>query len=169
MNNIAYIGIGSNQGDKYKNCTLALEDIRTCEKNHLLKQSSLYLTEPWGYSNQDDFINLVIEIKTSFSPLTLLSFLQEIEKKLAKKINGKWGPRTIDLDILFYNDQKLESPQIIIPHPLLHQRGFVLLPLKEIAPHLTHPIFNQTISQLLDSLSDDKRVIKLDREKLCYV
>ena len=169
MNNTTYIGIGSNQGDKYKNCILAIEDIRTCEKNHLLKQSSFYLTEPWGYSDQDDFINLAIEIKTSFSPLTLLSFLQEIEKKLARKKNGKWGPRTIDLDILFYNDQKLESPQPTIPHPLLHQRGFVLFPLKEIAPYLIHPIFNQTISQLFDSLSDDKRVIKLDRERLCCV
>jgi len=165
-NNTAYIGIGSNQGDKYKNCTLAIEDIRSCEKNHLLKQSSFYLTEPWGYSDQDDFINLAIEIKTSFSPLKLLSFLRKTEKKLAKKINVKWGPRTIDLDILFYNDQKLESPQLTIPHPLLHQRGFVLSPLKEINSHLTHPIFNQTISQLLDSLSDDKRVTKVDRERL---
>ncbi|KPJ56737.1 MAG: hypothetical protein AMJ42_05000 [Deltaproteobacteria bacterium DG_8] len=165
MNNIAYIGIGSNQGDKYKNCTLAIENIGVCERNRLIKQSSFYQTEPWGYREQDDFINLIIKIQTSFSPLDLLFFLQGVESKLRKKKNGKWGPRTIDLDILFYNDQKFESPQLTIPHPLLHQRGFVLLPLKEIAPHLTHPVFNQTISQLLDRLNDDKGVIKLVKER----
>lgn len=169
MDNTAYIGIGSNQGDKYKNCILAIEAISTCEKNHLLQQSSFYLTEPWGYRDQDDFINLAIELKTSFSPLKLLYFLQGIEKKLARDKKGTWGPRTIDLDILFYNDQKLESPQLTLPHPLLHKRGFVLFPLKEIAPYLIHPIFNKTISQFFDSMSDDKRVIKLDGEKLCYV
>lgn len=166
MNNTAYIGIGSNQGDKHKNCTLAVENIRDCERNCPLKHSSFYHTEPWGYSKQDDFINLVIELKTSFSPLELLSFLQGVEKKLGKKKNGKWGPRTIDLDLLLYNDQSLESPQLTIPHPLLHQRGFVLLPLEEIAPQLIHPGFNQTISQLLDKLSDGKSVIKLVKEKL---
>lgn len=169
MSNITYIGIGSNQGDKYKNCMLAIEDICASEKNRLLEQSSCYLTEPWGYREQDDFINLVIELQTSFSPLDLLFFLQGVERKLAKKKNGKWGPRTIDLDILFYNDQRLESSQLIIPHPLLHQRGFVLLPLKEIAPHLIHPVFNQTVSQLLDRLSDDTRIIKLVKERSCYV
>jgi len=163
MSNTTYIGIGSNQGDKYKNCTLAIENICACVSNRLIKRSSFYQTEPWGYREQDDFINLVVKIQTSFSPLELLFFLQGIEKKLRKKKNKKWGPRTIDLDILFYNDQKFESPQLTIPHPLLHQRGFVLLPLKEITPHLIHPVFNQTISQLLDRLSDGKRVIKLFR------
>lgn len=165
MDNITFIGIGSNQGDKYKNCVLAIDNICACEWNRLLKQSSCYLTEPWGYSKQHDFINLVIELQTSFSPHELLSFLQGVEKKLAKKKNGKWGPRTIDLDILFYNNQRLISPQLTIPHPLLHQRGFVLLPLKEISPHLTHPVCNQTVSQLLDRLRDDKRVVKLVKEK----
>jgi len=164
MKNTAYLGIGSNQGDKFKNCTLAIENICTCKRNQLIKQSSFYLTKPWGYKEQDDFINLVIKIQTSFSPLDLLFFSQGIERKLAKEKNDKWGPRTIDLDILFYNDQTFESPQLTIPHPLLHQRGFVLLPLKEIAPHLIHPVFNQTISQLVDRLSNDKCVIKLFKE-----
>jgi len=165
MNNTTYIGIGSNQGDKYKHCTLAIENICACESNRLIKQSSFYLTEPWGYREQDDFINLVIKIQTSFSPFDLLFFLQGVERKLIKNKNDKWGPRTIDLDILFYNDQRLESSQLTIPHPLLHQRGFVLLPLREIAPHLKHPVFNQTISQLLDRLNDGKRVIKLVKER----
>lgn len=165
MYNAVYLGIGSNQGDKYKNCTLAIENICACGNNQLIKQSSFYLTEPWGHREQDDFINLVIKMQTSFSPFDLLFFLQGIERKLIKKKNNKWGPRTIDIDILFYNDQSLESPQLTIPHPLLHQRGFVLIPLKEIAPHLKHPVFNQTISQLLDRLSDGKCVIKFAKEK----
>jgi len=164
MDNIVYIGIGSNQGDKHKNCTVAIEAMCTSESIRLLEQSSFYLTEPWGFKKQDDFINLVIKIDTSLAPLELFSFLQEVEKKLGKKENGKWGPRTIDLDILFYNKQTLESPQLTIPHPLLHQRGFVLIPLQEIDPHLAHPVFNRTISQLLDSLSDDIRVTKLVKE-----
>ena len=166
MDNIAFIGIGSNQGDKYGNCVLAIEDICACEKNLLHEQSSFYLTEPWGYREQDDFINVVIKVETSFSPLDLLSFLQGVERKLGKKKDFNWGPRTIDLDILSYNNQMLELPQLTIPHPLLHQRGFVLIPLKEIAPHLIHPVFNQTISQLFDQLNDNKRAIKLGEESL---
>ena len=166
MDNITYIGIGSNQGNKYENCVLAIESICSHKKNNLLKQSSLYLTEPWGYKEQDDFINAVIKIETSLSPLNLLSILQGVERKLGKKKNGKWGPRTIDLDILFYNNQTLESPQLTIPHPLLHQRGFVLIPLKEIDHHLKHPVFNQTVSQLFDRLNDDKRATKLGEERI---
>ena len=166
MDNITYIGIGSNQGNKYENCVLAIESICSHKKNNLLKQSSLYLTEPWGYKEQDDFINAVIKIETSLSPLNLLSILQSIERKLGKKKNGKWGPRTIDLDILFYNNQTLESPQLTIPHPLLHQRGFVLIPLKEIDHHLKHPVFNQTVSQLFDRLNDDNYATKLGEERI---
>ena len=164
MNNIVYIGIGSNIGDRYKNCTVAIDTICASESIRLLEQSSFYLTEPWGVKEQDDFINLVIKIDTSLSPQQLFCFLQEAERKLGKKETVKWGPRTIDLDILFYNGQTLEAPQLTIPHPLLHQRGFVLIPLQEIDPHLTHPVFSRTISQLLDSLSDDTRVTKLVKE-----
>lgn len=165
MDNIAYIGIGSNQGDPRANCTAAIEHIGASGHNRLLDQSSFYHTEPWGYRDQDDFINLVIKIETSLSPLDLLSFLQGVERKLAKKQDIPWGPRTIDLDILFYNNDILESPQITIPHSFVCQRGFVLHPLKEIAPCLIHPVYNQTISQLLDSLDDDNQVIKLAKER----
>ena len=164
MKNVAYIGIGSNLGDRYKNCTVAIDTICASESIRLLEQSSFYLTEPWGFKEHDDFINLVIKIRTSLSPQQLFCFLQEAERNLGKKETVKWGPRTIDLDILFYNGQTLEVPQLTIPHPLLHQRGFVLIPLQEIDPHLTHPVFSRTVSQLLDSLSDDTHVTKLVKE-----
>ena len=164
MDNIAYIGIGSNQGDSLTSCTVAIKHICASGHNRLLSQSSFYHTEPWGYRDQDDFINLVIKIKTSLSPFDLLSFLQGVEKKLAKKQDIPWGPRTIDLDILFYNNAIVESSQLTIPHSFVSQRGFVLYPLEEISPHLIHPVYNQTISQLLDSLDDDKRVIKILKE-----
>jgi len=166
MDNIAYIGIGSNQGNKVENCRRAIEIIGSYKTNHLLKQSSFYQTEPWGYNEQGDFINAVIKMGTSLSPLHLLSILQRVERKLGRKENGKWGPRTIDLDILFYNDHTFESPHLTIPHPLLHLRGFVLIPLKEIDHHLIHPVFNQTVSQLVEGLNDDKRATKLDEERM---
>ena len=165
MDNIAYIGIGSNQGDPLVNCTAAIEHIGASGHNRIIDQSSFYHTEPWGYRDQDDFINLVIKIETSLSPLDLLLFLQGVERKLAKKQDIPWGPRTIDLDILFYNNDILESSQLTIPHSFVCQRGFVLHPLEEIAPCLIHPVYNQTISQLLDRLDDDNRVIKLAKER----
>jgi 2-amino-4-hydroxy-6-hydroxymethyldihydropteridine diphosphokinase len=165
MDNIAYIGIGSNQGDPLTNCTGAIEHICASGHNRLLEQSSFYHTEPWGYRDQDYFINLAIKIETSLSPFDLLSFLQGIERKLAKKQDIPWGPRTIDLDILFYNNDIVESSHLTIPHSFVCQRGFVLYPLEEIAPRLMHPLYNQTISQLLDSLVDDKQVSKLAKER----
>lgn len=166
MDNIAYIGIGSNQGNKVENCLRAIESICSYKTNQLLKQSSFYRTEPWGYTEQDDFINAVIKMETSLSPVRLFSILQRVERKLGRKKNGKWGPRIIDLDILFYNHHTFESPQLTIPHPLLHLRAFVLTPLKEIDHHLIHPVLNQTVAQLFDGLNDDKRATKLDEERM---
>lgn len=165
MDNVCYIGIGSNQGNPLANCMVAVEHICSSGHSRLLEQSSCYRTEPWGYHDQDDFINLVIKIVTSLAPFDLLTFLEGIEKKLAKKQPFPWGPRTIDLDILFYNSDILQSPRLTIPHVFVCQRGFVLYPLEEIAPGLIHPVNNQTISQLLASLHDTQRVIKLSKER----
>jgi 2-amino-4-hydroxy-6-hydroxymethyldihydropteridine diphosphokinase len=165
MSNITYIGIGSNQGDKYRNCTRAVEMISGCQHNRLLAYSSYYLTEPWGYREQDVFINMVIKIHTSFSPPELITFLQGVEKHLARERGGRWQPRTIDLDILFFNLERIDTPELTIPHPFLHQRGFVLLPLNEIAPQLVHPVFNQTISQLLEKLKGNTGIIKRVEER----
>lgn len=166
MDNSAYIGIGSNQGDPFTNCTAAIEQICASDRNRLLKQSSYYQTEPWGHRDQDDFINLAIKIQTSYTAFELLDFLQEIERKLGKNRTVQWGPRTIDLDILFYNNDVVASSELTIPHPLLGKRGFVLIPLAEIDPHLVHPVYHRTIAQLLDNLGDSSGVTKLDKETL---
>lgn len=162
---IAYIGVGSNQGDRYAHCTAAIEHIAASPHTRMLKQSSWYLTEPQGYREQDDFINLAIKIDTDLTPFELLGFLKATEAKLARQETVRFGPRTIDLDILLYGDRIIRSPELIIPHMRLCERGFVLVPLQEIAPRLMHPVCNRTISRLLAELADTGRVIKLDRKR----
>lgn len=164
MGAIAYIGVGSNQGDRYAHCAAAIEYIGASAHTRLLDQSSLYLTEPWGYREQDDFVNLAIKVETSLPPLELLGFLLDIERRLARTRTIPYGPRTIDLDILLYGDQILQSPELTIPHARLCHRGFVLAPLQEIAPHLIHPVHRRTISCLLDDLDDACRVQKMGKE-----
>ena len=166
MDNSAHIGIGSNQGDPVTNCTVAIDHICASERNRLLQQSSYYRTEPWGHRDQDDFINLAIKIQTSYTVLELLDFLQGIERELGKNRTVQWGPRTIDLDILFYNNDNFTSSELTIPHPHIGKRGFVLIPLEEIDPHLVHPVYHKTITQLLHNLDDRSGVTKLDKERL---
>ena len=160
MKHIVYIGIGSNIEEKRNNCLKAVSLILQLRENQLISQSSFYATQPWGKSDQDWFLNSVIKIKTSLLPQDLLSALQEIEKKAGRKKTVKWGPRVIDLDILIFNEKIIKTPDLIIPHPFLHQRKFVLMPLNEIAPALIHPVLKKPISELLEGLKDKKIVEK---------
>lgn len=161
---IAYIGVGSNQGERHAHCNAAIERIAASGHTRILKQSSWYLTEPWGYHAQDDFINLVLEVATELAPLELLHFLKNIEKKQARQTDVRFGPRTIDLDILLYGNRVIQSLELTIPHERLCERGFVLVPLNEIAPQLMHPVRRQTVSRLLAALDDRRQVIKYERE-----
>ena len=163
MKNIAYIGVGSNLGDKIKYCNDAIEKISGYEENVILDRSSLYRTEPWGKEDQDWFINCVIKLETSLSALEFLQVLQDIEKKLNREKGDKWSPRIIDLDILFFNDEVIKKPGLRIPHPLIQERRFVLVPLNEISPELTHPVFFQSVTELLEETTDDKGVIPINR------
>jgi 2-amino-4-hydroxy-6-hydroxymethyldihydropteridine diphosphokinase len=145
---IAYIGIGSNLGNRRENCLLAIELLR--EKGIIvLKQSSLYETEPWGMKDQPRFINMAIQIETSLEPSELLTVLKDIEKKIGRGKSSKWGPRTIDLDILLFDDIILNEDNLTIPHPLMHERDFVLRPLSEIAPDIHHPLLKLSIRELM--------------------
>lgn len=144
---IAYIALGSNLGNKQKNIDKALSLIK--KKCEILSQSSWYKTEPIGFKDQDWFINGVIKVRTNFTPLELFNFTQLVEKKMKRIKTIKNGPRIIDLDILFYDHIILKLQNLIIPHPRLHERLFVLQPLSEISPNFVHPVFKKTILELL--------------------
>lgn len=139
MSRQVYLGLGSNMGDKAQNLAQAVDLIEQIEKIDVTQKSSLYITAPWGKTDQDEFLNQVIEIKTELTPLELLHVLQEIEIKLGRLRNEKWGPRVIDLDILMYGEEIIDLQELKIPHPYLYERLFVLIPLQEIAPQLIFP------------------------------
>ncbi len=155
-----FIAIGSNLGDKISNCRRAIDEIAGfCE---IVKVSSLYETEPVGNEDQPNFINSVAEIRTDLSPHELLAYLNRIEEKLGRVRSEKWGPRTIDLDIIFYGDQIIKDDNLIIPHPRAHLRRFVLESICEIAPEFIHSEIKISVLELLKSLPDNKKVIKRD-------
>lgn len=145
---IAYIGIGSNLGNREANCLTAIKLIRDRGLT-INKQSSMYETTPWGVEEQPGFINMAIEIETSLEPEKLLESLKCIEAEIGRQDSYRWGPRVIDLDILLYADIIINSPMLQIPHPLMHQRDFVLRPMSEIAPDKMHPVIKKTIDKLL--------------------
>lgn len=148
---IAYIGIGSNLGNRQKNCLRAIELLQ--KKDIIVtKRSSLYETEPWGVKDQPRFINMAVEIDTSLEPKKLLTILKNIEKELGREKSSKWGPRTIDLDILLFDDIILNKDNLKIPHPLMHERDFVLRPLCEIAPDIYHPLLKIRMHELMQKI-----------------
>ena len=148
---IIYIGIGSNLGDKEGNCKTAIE--RLSENGITVKKiSSLYCTKPWGVEDQPDFVNMAVKAETNVNPSELLTILKTIEKEMGRQDGVHWGPRLIDLDLLFYDDLVISCDELAIPHPLLHEREFVLLPLAEIAAEFVHPVLKATIRQLAGNL-----------------
>ncbi|HEY4485074.1 MAG TPA: 2-amino-4-hydroxy-6-hydroxymethyldihydropteridine diphosphokinase [Nitrospiria bacterium] len=160
----SYIGIGSNMGDRQAFCREALRLIAGFPQSALVTASSLYETEPQDLAGQDWFINCVASIRTRLSPAALLRACQEVEHTLGRKRSAPCGPRTIDLDILFYGDAIVAEPGLSIPHPRAQARRFVLEPLREIAPDLKHPALNKTAAELLRELrgQEARRVAALD-------
>jgi 2-amino-4-hydroxy-6-hydroxymethyldihydropteridine diphosphokinase len=162
---LAYIGIGSNLGEKVENCRRAIEAIGSDARNRVVGCSRLFRTEPVGKKDQEWFINGVAAVETTMSPRELLEFLLSIEKEMGRARIERWGPRIIDLDILFYGDRVLNEEGLQIPHPRLHERRFVMVPLKDIAPDLVHPIFQRTVSQILGELNATDEVSPVPEEK----
>ena len=157
---IAYIGFGSNIGDRLAYIQSAIHTLSEIAGITLQKISSIYTTDPVGYESQAQFLNGVAAIQTSLSPLSLLHALKDIETAIGRKHRTRWGPREIDLDILIYGDLYVQTQKLVIPHPEMHLRGFVLVPLAEIAPDLVHPVFQESIQILLNRLEDSKSVVK---------
>lgn len=139
MSVISYIGLGSNLGDSRHLLDQAIAELDLLPQTHVLQQSSMYRTKPWGPQNQPDFFNAVVEITTELEPFTLLTHAQDIEKRMGRVPAEHWGPRVIDLDILLYGDLCLETEHLTVPHLRLMEREFVLYPLAEIAPDLILP------------------------------
>lgn len=144
----AYIGIGSNLGDREDNCMKAVALLGD-KGIKVTRRSSMIETEPWGVVDQPKFINMAVEIETALSPEELLKLLKVIESEIGRRPALRWGPRSIDLDILLYDDLILEAPELEIPHAGMDEREFVLKPLAEIAPEKIHPVFKKSISGLL--------------------
>ena len=148
----AFISFGSNMGDKGENIQKGLDIIRSSNHTKIITVSDIIVTEPWGYKDQDDFLNGVCKIKTLLSPKELITFLLDIEKELNRERIIKWGPRTLDLDVIFYKDIITEEEDVVIPHPRMHQREFVLKPLCQIAAYKIHPLYRKRVFELLDEL-----------------
>ena len=161
MGHIAYIGIGSNLGDKIHHCEKAISAILKIDRHTLLSKSSLFKTQPIGYTSQDWFVNGVIKIETDLEAPELLRTLKTIESQLGRIETFRWGPRIIDLDILFFDDIEIHTEELQIPHPFIQNRQFVLIPLAEIDPTLVHPVLKKTVQELLNNLKEDQRVEKL--------
>jgi len=155
-----YLGLGSNLGNRQNNLDEAMGFLS--QRFQVAKVSSVYDTEPIGSIGQPRFLNLVCQIYTRLAPVGLLTLVKGIESKLGRVPGGSNAPRPIDIDILFYGDQIVETPELVIPHPRLTERAFVLIPLAEIAPDLVHPVSGKIIKDLLEGIRGRQGVLKLE-------
>ncbi|MCD4655378.1 2-amino-4-hydroxy-6-hydroxymethyldihydropteridine diphosphokinase [bacterium] len=160
--NTVFIGVGSNMKNPLKNCVTAVQLLTKCKSIKCLAYSRWYLTQPFGDIRQSWFVNGVIQLKTTIEPESLLTHCQAIEEKLNRKRTVHWGPRTIDLDVLLWEDHVCYSKFLILPHPGLHLRRFVLKPFCDLEPTAKHPLLGKTIKTLLESLSDSLEVRPLN-------
>lgn len=142
-----YLALGSNLGDRRSNLETAIG--RLSPEARVIQLSSIYQTPPWGYEDQPPFLNMVVKVETRLTPENLLKFIKNLEIEMGRKGSFRNGPRLIDLDILLYGKLVSVQPGLVIPHPRLHERAFVLVPLAEIAPDLVHPVMKVTILELL--------------------
>ncbi|MCZ2126180.1 MAG: 2-amino-4-hydroxy-6-hydroxymethyldihydropteridine diphosphokinase [Anaerolineales bacterium] len=147
MEHAVYLALGSNLGNRIANLKNAISNFPP--QMEVKKKSPIYETPPWGYADQPAFLNQVVLVKTYLKADDLLAHLKRLESVLGREPSFENGPRLIDIDILFYDDLILDEPPLIVPHPRLHQRAFVLVPLHDLTPDLVHPVLNKPISELL--------------------
>ena len=158
-----YLGFGTNLGDREKNLDRAIISLDSRPDLAILRISGIYETEPWGMTDQPNFLNMVAEIVTSISLNELLKRVKKLEQDMGREDGPRFGPRLIDVDILLLEDQVVDQPDLQIPHASLHLRAFVLVPLAELAPDLVHPVLGETIAQLasrVDGLDGVKPLVK---------
>ncbi|MFP5116261.1 2-amino-4-hydroxy-6-hydroxymethyldihydropteridine diphosphokinase [Bacillaceae bacterium C204] len=158
MENTAFIALGSNIGNRYDNIARAIKRLTCYTGIQLVNYSSIYETDPIGYENQDLFLNMVLEIQTVLSPMELLEVCLKIELELGRKREIKWGPRTIDLDILTFNQENIESEKLTVPHPRMLERAFVIIPLLEIYNEKKCSEINKVLEASLEELPNKEGV-----------
>lgn len=150
---IVYLGIGSNLGNKEEYLDMVLQGIMDNENTKLVRKSKYVETKPYGVLDQPDFLNGALQVETVFTPFELLDFCKSIESKAGRVKERIWGERTLDVDILLYDDLELFTEHLVIPHPELHMRDFVLGPMEEIAPYLIHPIYKKNMQELYETVN----------------
>lgn len=161
---IVYLGLGSNLGDREKNLKRALKELEILNSVKILKKSSIYETKPVGLKDQNWFLNAVIKMRTQIPPLSLFYLLKGIEKKLGRTKGKRWGPRQIDLDLLLYDGVIMNEDKLILPHPQMHRRRFVLIPLLELDRRTKHPVLNLTLKRLLENIEKSQEVKLFSKE-----
>lgn len=153
--NKAYLGLGTNMGDRLDYISSACEILSNNDNIEITNKSKLYETKAWGYTDQADFLNLCLEIETSLDEYELLKICQDVEQRLNRERIIRWGPRTIDVDILFFNDIILNNENLSLPHPRISERAFVIIPLMDLNQNLL--IKGKVISEYLNSLTNEER------------
>ena len=155
-----FVSVGSNLGDKIENCQKGINGLLADGESVLVRSSSFYRTSPVDYKDQDWFVNLVIKIETSLDPFELLGKIQDIQKAIGRKAGTvRFGPRILDLDIIFFDDQVIQTDILEIPHPRMHKRRFVLKPICDIEPSMMHPVLGKDMQSLLSGLKDSEQRI----------
>ena len=162
---ICYLGLGTNLGERQENLESAVRLLfrtSTAVPPHLhpLRSSSVYETAPWGHTSQPDFLNCVLEVETDLPPDQLMEHIQGVEREMGREWSIRYGPRIIDVDILFHGSQTIFQADLQVPHLRLHQRAFALVPLAELAPNLTHPVLGDTVEEMA-SKADGKDGVRL--------
>jgi 2-amino-4-hydroxy-6-hydroxymethyldihydropteridine diphosphokinase len=155
-----FVGLGSNRGERQKFLNRAAAELKTLDTTRVVWTSSVYETDPYGKTDQDRFLNAVVELETGLTPEELFAACQRIERDLGRTTTERWGPREIDIDILMYDGVVFENAALKVPHPDLEHRKFVLVPLREIAPDLVHPVSGMTIEELSSACTDTSRVVR---------
>jgi 2-amino-4-hydroxy-6-hydroxymethyldihydropteridine diphosphokinase len=158
MNNEAYIALGSNIGNRFEHLKQAIGELNSLPDVNVVNTSSIYETDPVGYEDQEQFLNMVIQVKTALNPFQLLDECHAIEKDLGRKRELRWGPRTIDLDILLYNQENIKTEKLLVPHPRMQERAFVIIPLLEIQSSIKLPAMEKPLQASLEDIPDREGV-----------
>lgn len=165
MKATAYLSLGSNLEERLQFLKEAILLLNKNDQIEVKDVSSIYETDPVGYTDQGNFLNVVIKVETSYTAYQLLKECMCIEQKLGRKRDIRWGPRTIDLDILLYNQENIQSEDLLIPHPRMHERAFVIIPLLEIEPNILLPTMDSPLHDILEGIPDKKEGVRLWKQK----